>query len=419
MRFAAPRVLKPLLLVTLVGSLLAGCATHGGAVQGAAKSGGPTAAESNQAADTHPSLFNTPYLVKGSGKHRLKSQWLKKVSGDEDLQLVFRPALTADKACAAGRDAVYCFDRDSGKALWKRKVRDLSAGIVLTDTAAYVGTDEGEIVALDIVDGTEQWRSTVGGEILALVAVGEVATGRMLVAHSSSGLLTGLNAEDGSSVWIQEQKVPRLTLRGLSTPLVVDELVVTGFDNGRVMANKLQDGSIVWQEDLVVPTGRSELERLADIDGALAYYRGDVFAASWGGSLGAWSLKKGRSLWRAEIASVTGVAADLRRVYVTDNNNALHSLDARSGRVLWKRDDLVPEDEADDRRVVSTSVIDGRPLVLDNLGRLYLYERATGELDFATSLSGEFATAPAVDGNSLLTLSRSGSLALWQLEDNQ
>lgn len=410
MRFAAPKILKPLLLAVLAGSVLAGCASRGGA---------PATAEPSQAADTHPSLFNTPYLVKGSGKHRLKSQWLKKISGDEDLQLVFRPALSADKACAAGRDAVYCFTRETGKALWKRKVRDLSAGIVLTNDSALVGTDEGEIIALNVADGSERWRATVGGEILALVAVGDTATGQMVVAHSSSGLLTGLNAADGSSVWIQEQKVPRLTLRGLSTPLVVEGIVVTGFDNGRVMANKLQDGAVIWQEDLVVPTGRSELERLADIDGALAYYRGDVFAASWGGALGAWSLKKGRSLWRADIASVSGVAADLRRVYVTDNNNALHSLDARSGRVLWKRDDLVPEDEADDRRVVSTSVIDGRPLVLDNLGRLYLYERSTGELDFATSLSGEFATAPAVDGNALLTLSRGGSLALWQLEDNQ
>lgn len=410
MRLAATQNFKPMLLAVLALAFASGCASRGTV---------PTQPAAQANADASPSLFNTPYLVKGNGKHRLKSQWLKQISGDDGLQLMFRPALSDDKACAAGRDAVYCFSRENGKQLWKRKVRDLSAGIVIADDTAFVGTDEGEIIALDINNGSEQWRTAVGGEILALVGVGETPIGRMVVAHSSSGLLTGLNAEDGASVWVQEQKVPRLTLRGLSTPLVVEDIVVTGYDNGRVVANKLHDGSVVWQEDLVVPTGRSELERLADVDGALAYYRGDVFAASWGGQLGAWSLKKGRSLWRADIASVSGVAADLRRVYVTDSNNALHSLDARSGRALWKRDDLVPEDEADDRRVISTSVIDGRPLVLDNLGRLYLYERATGELDFATSLSGEFATAPAVDGLSLLTLSRGGSLALWQLQDNK
>lgn len=410
MRLAATQIFKPMLLVFLALAFASGCASRGTV---------PTQPTAQANTDAKPSLFNAPYLVKGNGKHRLKSQWLKQIGGDDGLQLMFRPALAEDKACAAGRDAVYCFSRENGKPLWKRKVRDLSAGIVITDASAFVGTDEGEIIALDINNGSEQWRTAVGGEILALVGLGETPIGHMVVAHSSSGLLTGLNATDGASVWVQEQKVPRLTLRGLSTPLVVEDIVVTGYDNGRVVANKLQDGSIVWQEDLVVPTGRSELERLADVDGALAYYRGDVFAASWGGQLGAWSLKKGRSLWRADIASVSGVAADLRRVYVTDSSNALHSLDARSGRALWKRDDLVAEDEADERRVISTSVIDGRPLVLDNRGRLYLYERATGELDFATSLSGEFATAPAVEGLSLLTLSRGGSLALWQLQGNK
>ena len=410
MRLAANLISTRLLVALFALAVVSGCASRGGA------SASPEAASSSEA---RPTLFDAPYLVKGSGKHRLKSQWLKQIGGDDDLQLAFYPALSEDKACAAGRAGVYCFNRADGKQLWKRKVRDLSAGVVLTDTMALVGTDEGEIIALNISDGTELWRATVGGEVLALVAVGETQIGQMVVAHSSSGLLTGINAADGATVWVQEQKVPRLTLRGLATPIVVDGIVVTGYDNGRVAANQLHDGSIVWQEDLVVPTGRSELERLADVDGALAYYRGDVFAASWGGQLGAWSLKKGRSLWRADIASVSGVAADLRRVYVTDSKNALHALDTRSGRVLWKRDDLVPEDEAAERRVVSTVVIDGRPLVLDNLGRIYLYERATGELDFATSLSGEFAAAPAIDQRQILTLSRGGSLALWQLQDNK
>lgn len=410
MRLAANLISQRLLVALFAVVLISGCASRGGA---------PVAAETKASAEARPTLFNAPYLVKGSGKHRLKSKWLKQIGGDDDLQLAFYPALSADKACAAGRAAVYCFNREDGKQLWKRKVRDLSAGVVLTDAMALVGTDEGEIVALGISDGAELWRAKVGGEVLALVAVGETQIGQMVVAHSSSGLLTGINAADGATVWVQEQKVPRLTLRGLSTPIVVDGIVVTGYDNGRVAANQLHDGSVIWQEELVVPSGRSELERLADVDGAIAHYRGDVFAASWGGQLGAWSLKKGRTLWRADIASVSGVAADLRRVYVVDSSNALHSLDTGSGRVLWKRDDLVPADEAAERRVVSTVVIDGRPLVLDNLGRLYLYERATGELDFATSLSGEFATAPAVDQRQLLTLSRGGSLGLWQLQDNK
>ena len=98
MRFAAPKILKPLLLAVLAGSVLAGCASRGGA---------PATAEPSQAADTHPSLFNAPYLVKGSGKHRLKSQWLKKISGDEDLQLVFRPSGSISSKTISALHPVY------------------------------------------------------------------------------------------------------------------------------------------------------------------------------------------------------------------------------------------------------------------------------------------------------------------------
>jgi outer membrane protein assembly factor BamB len=371
--------------------------------------------EQSAAGDEYPTLFNSPYLVKGTGDHELKAKWSAQISGDKDLLLHFRPAMNGDLACAAGRGAVHCFDRNSGKKQWRRKVRDLASGVSFSNKSVLVGTDEGEVIALSRENGAEQWRTIVGGEVLALAAVGQAQVGEVIVAYTSSGTLTGLRGHDGETIWVQEQKVPRLTLRGLATPLIVDDLVLIGHDNGRITANQLLDGSSVWADEVVSPTGRNELERLADVDGALAHYRGDVFAASWGGKMGAWSAKRGRPLWKADIASVTGVAADLRRVYVTDTSNALHALDTRSGRVLWKREDLVPEDEADERRVVATTTALGGPLVLDNYGRLYYYNRATGDLDFAKTITGEYIAAPAVDAEQVLTLSRNGLLSMWHL----
>lgn len=403
--------------------LLSACAGRGAVVadEPATAEASPgvsaNASDTNTGATEYPTLFKSPYLVKGTGEHDLKAKWSAQIDGDDRLLLNFRPVLNETLACAAGRGAVYCFDRGTGKRIWKHKARNLASGVSLSSKLALLGTDEGEVIALNLTDGSEAWRSTVGGEVLALVATGKSAAGEALVAYSSAGHLVGLRASNGETVWVQEQKVPRLTLRGLASPIVVDDLVIAGHDNGKMTANTLLDGSDVWSEELLVPSGRNELERLADIDGAIAHYRGDVFAASWGGKLGAWSAKRGRALWLADIASVTGVAADLRQVYVVDNANALHAIDARSGRILWKREDLVSSAEKDDRRVVATTTLDGSPLVLDNLGRLYFYGRATGELDFAKTISGEYAAAPAVDGNTVLTLSRGGLLNLWQLKE--
>lgn len=373
--------------------------------------------QADAGSSAYPTLFSKPYTVKGKGDSQLRSVWSAQIDGDDDMLMHFRPAIAGNLACAAGRGAVQCFERETGERVWKRKVRDLASGVSFSSELVIAGTDEGEVVALSREDGTERWRATVGGEVLALAAVGRAQVGEVIVAYTSAGNLTGLRAHDGATIWVQEQKVPRLTLRGLATPIIVDGLVLSGHDNGRITANQLLDGTGVWADEVVSPTGRNELERLADVDGALAHYRGDVFAASWGGKLGAWSVRRGRPLWQADIASVSGVAADLRRVYVTDSSNALHALDSRSGRILWKREDLVPEDEKDDRRVVATTVALGAPLVLDNLGRLYFYQRATGDLDFAKGIPGRYTAAPAVEENEVLTLSRGGLLSMWHLGD--
>jgi outer membrane protein assembly factor BamB len=431
--FAKAKKTQAQLLMTMLSLLLlAACAGRGGVtadsstavsdedlgIQRLAETTGEDASDEEAVAGTADrGLFEEPYKVKAKRVNKLALQWAAKVPSDDGLLMHFRPAMNAELACAAGRGAVTCFDRENGDKVWRRKVRDLASGVSLSTSSVLLGTDEGEVIALSLTDGAEQWRATVGGEVLALAAVGQAQVGEIVVAYTSSGALTGLRAHDGETIWVQEQKVPRLTLRGLTTPLVVDDVVVSGHDNGRITANQLLDGSNIWADEVVAPSGRNELERLADVDGALAHYRGDVFAASWGGKLGAWSLKRGRALWKADISSVSGVAADLRRVYVTDNDNALHALDARSGRVLWKRDDLISESESDDRRVVATSVLQGAPLVLDNRGRIYYYNRATGELDFASRVRGRYATAPFVEDDQFLTLSRSGLLSLWQLEE--
>ena len=52
-----------------------------------------------------------------------------------------------------------------------------------------------------------------------------------------------LRIADGSLAWTAEQAVPRLTLRGTAQPVLVGDMVLSGFDNGRVMALSVADGS--------------------------------------------------------------------------------------------------------------------------------------------------------------------------------
>ena len=84
-------------------------------------------------------------------------------------------------------------------------------------------------------DGSERWHSQVSSEVIARPAISE----QIVVVRTVDGRLTGLDAKDGSSRWVFDQTVPPLSLRGNSAPLIVNDTVYDGFDNGKVTGYKV------------------------------------------------------------------------------------------------------------------------------------------------------------------------------------
>ena len=109
---------------------------------------------------------------------------------------------------------------------------------------------------------------------------------------------------------IRDRSTPALTLRGSASPLTVDGNIVAGFDNGRLVAIDAETGDVAWESMLSPPTGRSDLERLADVDGQLAAVGQDIYAAGYQGTLASVAAESGQVLWQQEISTFVGVAAD-------------------------------------------------------------------------------------------------------------
>ena len=95
-----------------------------------------------------------------------------------------------------------------------------------------VGSSKGDVIALSESDGKPRWRVRINAEILSAPAIGN----DLVVVRGVDGRLHGLSPRDGSEIWVVEQQVPRLSLRGTSRPILAGDLAICGFDNGRVVA---------------------------------------------------------------------------------------------------------------------------------------------------------------------------------------
>ncbi len=269
----------------------------------------------------------------------VKTVWTVQVGRGVDGQdLRLRPRLAGTVLYANDyKGTVVALQVESGKALWEVDLGEtLTSGPGYGEGKVVMGTADGEVVALSAESGEELWRAQLSSEILAPPAVG----GGMVVVHTVDGKLFGLAAEDGAQRWIYDRTVPTLTLRGTSAPVILSDIVVDGFASGKVALLALQDGRVLWEKSIAIPRGRSELERMVDIDGSPLILGSVLYVVSYQGRVAAIDLQTGRVLWSRPMSSATGLVADDKALYLTDDRDRVWALDRASGAPLWQQDSL-------------------------------------------------------------------------------
>ena len=352
-------------------------------------------------------------LVKFEASVKLKQIWSTKLGGDAKFLLVgLRPAGDGARIYAASQDGVVsAFDPETGKGLWRSKLDiELTAGPGVGDGRIVLTAKDGFGIALDAATGEEQWRVDIAAESLAtpLIKDGNV------VFQTIDNRLDTRSLYDGRERWTIVRTAPALTNRGSSSPVSVGNSVIAGFDTGRVLAADLETGVVEWEALLSPPTGRSDLDRLSDIDGALAVVGQDLYAAGYQGRLAALASESGQVLWNREISSYVGVSADWNSVYTVRDDGELVGLTRTNGNEIWRNDSLL-------RREPTLPVPFNSMVVVGDLdGYLHFFSAISGDpvarLRFG---SAAITSTPFVMANRLYVQSDSGHLAAYVVVDDR
>ena len=352
-------------------------------------------------------------LVKFESTLKVKRLWSTKVGGDSEFLLVgLRPAGDGNLIYAASQDGkAVAIDPDTGKPRWKVDLEiELSAGPGVNEGVLALATKDGSVILLDAATGDEQWRSFVGGEMLAQPLIKD----DVVVVQTIDNRLIALARFDGKQRWEIEQTMPALTMRGASSPILSGSLVIAGFDNGRLAAVSIETGDIEWDSMLALPTGRSDLDRLADIDGAIAVVGQDIYAAGYHGRVSSIAAESGQVLWSREISSHVGMAADWNSVYTTRDDGEVIALTRMNGAESWRNDDLLRRDPTLPIPFHTTVVVG------DFEGYLHFFSSIDGEA-VARLRQGKKAISndPLVVANRLYVQSDDGSLAAYEVVQNR
>ena len=207
----------------------------------------------------------------------------------------------------------------------------LSGGTAAAGDLVLIGSSDGRLFALNAADGKTRWQTRLNGEVLAAPAISE----KLVAVRTGDGKLHGLSPADGHELWSLEQQVPRLSLRGTARPIIIGDVVLCGFDNGKVLAVNGKDGSVQWEATVTPPHGRTELERLSDIDSTMWVQGQNVYAVSFQGRVAMLALDTGQVWWSHEMSSYRGMTLDDDNLYISTAEGEVVALNARTGAEVW------------------------------------------------------------------------------------
>jgi outer membrane protein assembly factor BamB len=334
----------------------------------------------------------------------LQKEWSRSIGeGQGKTFNMLVPAVEGDSIYAADVEGlVMALDRTTGKVLWKEDLElPVSGAVGAGYGLVLVGTLKGEIIALDASSGEEKWRAKVSSEVLAAPAI----NGDIVLVQTQDDRLIALDADTGSQRWIFENTPAVLTLRGTGSPVLTNSLAIAGLSSGKVIALDTQRGIPVWEQRVAIPQGRSELERVVDIDGGLLLSGGNLYVVSYQGRVAALDMESGRVLWQREASSSVGVAQGFGNVYVSLANGTVEGIDERSSSALWSNDALAR------RQLSAPEVFSSYIAVGDLEGYLHLISQVDGRFVGRARIDSDGLRArPLVVGDWLYAFGNGGKL---------
>ena len=343
----------------------------------------------------------------------VKRIWSAKLGGESDfLRVALRPAGDGARIFAASQDGkVSAFDPETGRLIWRTDLElELSAGPGTGEGHVVVAAKDGLAIALDATDGSEKWRADIAGESVSRPLVADDT----VMVQTIDNRLQALSLFDGRPRWSIQRDAPALTMRGSASPVAVGGTVIAGFDSGRLVAAEIESGTVIWDVLLSPPQGRSDLDRLSDIDGALAVVGQDVYATGYHGRLAALASESGQVLWSRDISSFRGVAADWNSLYTIRDEGELIALTRRNGNEIWRNDSML-------RREPTLPVPFGTTVVVGDLeGYIHFFNTVDGVAAAREKLGGNaISSDPFVMGNRLFVQSDSGQIAAYVIVDDR
>ena len=277
---------------------------------------------------------------KNQNNINISVEWKKSNKGENEIGNFLPDFSSQNLFFSDASGNVSSINANNGNQNWSTELNFLASGTAAGFGIVVVSDIEGNVIALDQKDGTMLWSSNVKGEVLSKVAI----DAQLVVVKTGSGELLGLNKDSGQIEWSYRSKLPLLTVRGSSSPVIVDNMIYVSFDNGRLGVFELNTGFQVWDGAISYVSGVSELENLIDSDSDPVVDGTLIYTTNYQGNLNIFDTTQKRSVWSYETSSFYSPILTRGMITVIEANSGIRSFSVKTLQESWMNEDYINRD---------------------------------------------------------------------------
>jgi outer membrane protein assembly factor BamB len=319
------------------------------------------------------------------------------------------------------RGLVSAVNADNGRVLWttrldkkgEKKAVAFGGGLAVSGGVLYASTGYGFLSALDTDTGREIWRYD---GLVPMRGAPTVSDGRVFVITQDNQILA-IDAQSGTLSWTQAGLPEDAGLLGAASPAVSTDTVVAALSSGELLALRVENGRLAWQDTLSRTRRLTPLATLADIDGNPVIDRNRVYAVGHAGRMVAIDMRSGERVWESNVPSVNTpwIAGDY--LFLVSVDAELTAISAADGRVRWvTRLQRFSDPDSRDKPIVWTGpVLAGdRLIVVSSHGYAVSVSPYTGDFLGAEKLPGGVISSPAIADGTLYFVTEDADLLAYR-----
>lgn len=300
---------------------------------------------------------------------------------------------------AGGR--VISIDRHRGEKAWSLETEGPVIGPIRSfGDHIYFGDSKGILYSVSTQKGEADWKSPLGGEIAAAPLVTE----QTVYAVTAAGELVAADRATGAQKWRTPRRTVSapFTVRGASSPVMVDGRIAVGYPDGVVASHDPANGNTLWQPNLASPAAV-----LQDVDTTPVRIGELLIVATVDGTTAAISARDGRVVWQVKTGTPNEIASDGGTIYMAASGKVT-AFDARSGSTIWQT--AIPDSETSGPAIVGDKLF-----LISSIDQVYIVDRRDGTFMGKRHMGTGSYGQPVSEGNRVYLVTNAGNVVALKI----